>query len=193
MSYFGLETVLGDMNCRLWKDGRIVTKDVDGSLFTLTAQHADLDLYVCGFVCTPFTPNGQRKEWADEHSKTFWSALKTISILTPRVFVLENVMAISNNSNSEVIKSALSKLSKYVVIYLKLNNLDFGIPHHRPRIYVVGLLRSALPPKILKFQDETLKEFVLKKVLAMGRKVEDISFPTWFASLGAPDSQANSC
>ena len=98
----------------------------------------NIDVYVCGFRCTPFTPNGQRKEWADEHSKTFFSAVKTIATLRPRVAVLENVVAISNNSNSEVVKQALSNLRGYIVLYLQVNTSDVGVPHHRVRIYMVA-------------------------------------------------------
>ena len=72
-------------------------------------------------MCTPFTPNGQRKEWADEHAKTFFSAIKTIASLRPRVAILENVIAISNNSNSKIVKRALGNLRGYVVLYLKVN------------------------------------------------------------------------
>ena len=188
MSHRDLQPILGDINCRLWKaiDRKIITKLTDGTVFSLTAEAADLDLYVCGFMCTPFTPNGNRKEWTDEHAKTFWSAVKTISVLTPRVFVLENVAAISNNSNSAVVKSALSKLSKYIVIYLKLNTTEFGIPHHRPRVYVVGLLKSAVRPHMSKFSEETLQSFVDKKVREMGRMEERPNFPAWLEALGFP-------
>ena len=100
----------------------MISKTIDGELVRLTAESADVDLYVCGFMCTPFTPDGLRKAWQDEHEHTFWSSLKTISLLRPRAFLLENVMAISNNSNSVVVRSALSKLSKYVILHLKVNS-----------------------------------------------------------------------
>ena len=69
---------------------------------------------------------------------TFFSAIKTIATLRPRVAALENVVAISNNSNSEVVKQALSNLRGYIVLYLKVNTSDFGVPHHRVRIYMVA-------------------------------------------------------
>ena len=48
----------------------MVSKTIDGELVCLTAESADVELYVCGFMCTPFTPNGLRKAWQDEHAHT---------------------------------------------------------------------------------------------------------------------------
>ena len=87
------------------------TKDAEGKVVTLTKEGADLDVYVFGFVCKPFTSTGESAGWKDENSETFWSVLKTIIILRPRVFVLENVKAISNSSNSEVVNIALGGLT----------------------------------------------------------------------------------
>ena len=105
-----------------------------------------MDLYVGGFMRTPFTPTGLRKAWRDEHAKTFWSSLKTISLLRPRAFLLENVMAISNNSNSAVARSALPKLPNDVVLHLKVNSTQFGVPHRRIRVYVIGFRTDTLKP-----------------------------------------------
>ena len=52
MAHLGLKPILTDMNCRLWnKDtGVMSSKTIDGELVRLTAESADVDLYVCGFV-----------------------------------------------------------------------------------------------------------------------------------------------
>ena len=36
----------------------MISKTVGGELVRLTAEIADVDLYVCGFMCTPFTRTG---------------------------------------------------------------------------------------------------------------------------------------
>ena len=139
----GMEAILKDMNTRVWHEGSLSTKDIGGKVRTYSRSD-NIDIYVCGFMCTPFTPNGQRKEWADEHAKTFFSAVKTIHTLRPRVAILENVMAISNNSNAQVVKRALGNLRDYIVLYLKVNTSDFGIPHHRAWVYMVAFWKDAL-------------------------------------------------
>ena len=150
---------------RVWntEKGFIMGRDLQGNAVKITQESA-IDLYVCGFVCTPFTPNGKRKEWADEHAKTFWSAVKTIASLRPRVAILENVKAISNNSNNQVVTKALSQLKGYVICYLKLNSYEFGVPQHRPRVYMVAFQRAEMNPI---FQDKTqslLEEFFKRKI-----------------------------
>ena len=188
MAHLGLKPILADMNCRLWnKDtGVMSAATIDGKPLRLTAKSAAVDLYVCGFMCTPFTPNGLRKAWQDEHAQTFWSSLKTISLINPRIFILENVMAISNNSNGAVVRSALSKLSKYVVLQVKVNNIQWGVPHHRPRVYAVGILKDTLKPCFSTYGIETLETFFLNRVLAMGRPVESPNFNAWLAEVGFP-------
>ena len=188
MEHLGLSPLLDDMNCRLWnkETGVMTAKTNDGKLFRLSAKDADLDLYVCGFMCTPFTPNGMRKAWQDEHAKTFWSTLKTITLLAPRAFVLENVMAISNNSNSEVVRSALSKLSRFVILHLKVNSIDFGVPHHRPRVYVVGLRKDVLRPCFSTRPTNVLETFFMKKLAAVGQRDENPNWNQWLKALGFP-------
>ena len=180
----GMKVILNDMNMRIWKDGVITTKDVQGKACRIRMSDK-IDIYVCGFMCTPFTPNGQRKEWADEHSKTFFSAVKTIATLRPRVAVLENVMAISNNSNSEVVKQALSNLRGYIVLYLKVNTSDVGVPHHRVRIYMVAFRTDALKAIFTNKPRDLLEKFLQQKVNQCGHPCES-DFVPWLSSMGYP-------
>lgn len=146
----------------------------------------NIDIYVAGFLCTPFTTNGKREdrscffgsgtwagkvssgmftaiwmgvvnqltlplvpihqsllsvilhnsigcacpypnlsaseEWAAEAAGTFWACMKTIASLRPRCFVLENVVPISNNSNSAVTDAAFAQLISYRVIKVKASS-----------------------------------------------------------------------
>ena len=61
LTNMGFATVLlADINFRIWDpdEGLMSTKDAEGTVATLTKEQADLDSYVCGFMCTPFAPNG---------------------------------------------------------------------------------------------------------------------------------------
>ena len=57
----GVAPLLGDMIQRTWdiQSGTIEAKSLSGWA-TLNREVVNLDLYVCGFMCTPFTPNGRR-------------------------------------------------------------------------------------------------------------------------------------
>ena len=176
------------MNLRVWdvKAGVIKTKDYQGNPVTISKEQADVDIYVCGFMCTPFTPNGERAGWKDENAKTFWSALKTIITLRPRVFVLENVKALSNNSNSKVVDEAMDKLSGYVVMTLKVDSKAYDVPQHRPRVYIVGLRTDGLPAA-LEGKDESIMTQLLQARLAKAAcKTSPEHFPSWLSAIGQP-------
>ena len=180
----GMKTILRDMNMRVWNEGTMTTRDLGGKARTFRMSD-EIDIYVCGFMCTPFTPNGQRKEWADEHAKTFFSAVKTIATLRPRVAILENVMAISNNSNSQIVRQTLGNLRGYTVLYLKVNSSDFGIPHHRARIYMVAYRMDALKDMFADKIQTLLEKFLQRKVDKCGQPYE-VDFVTWLARMGCP-------
>ena len=46
------------INLRIWepKAGLMKTKDAEGKVVTRAIEQADLDIYVCGFMCAPFAP-----------------------------------------------------------------------------------------------------------------------------------------
>ena len=129
------------------QNGTIVA-NLRGERLTFSRDSADLDVYVCGFMCSPFTKNGQRQEWQHEHSNTFFACITTIVCLRPRCFVLENVVGISNNTSFEVVEEALARVSGYVVHKVRRDAVEFGIPQHRPRLFFVGLRLDALKPEI---------------------------------------------
>jgi hypothetical protein len=59
LSDMKISPVLDDMLKRKWVGGRMIAT-VNGSWVTFDKSN-DLDLYVCGFMCNPFTPNGRRE------------------------------------------------------------------------------------------------------------------------------------
>ena len=184
----GVQPILGDMNTRIW-DGaakQITTKDMHGKALKISTRDEEIDLYVCGFMCTPFTPNGKRKEWADEHSRTFFSAVKTISALKPRVAILENVMAISNNSNAKIVKKTLAKLTGYVICYLKSNSLDHGIPQHRPRMYMVAIRKEGALKSIFEGRAQEVLERFLQRKIGRCQQPCQVNFREWLADMGHP-------
>lgn len=160
----GCGPVLTDMAARVWRTtGTIKAITVEGA--TLEIQRSPrIDLYICGFMCTPFTPNGHRKAWQDEHSATFWNAMKTISTLLPRAFILENVCSLANNSNSKVVDDAFAKLKAFRVVKVRVNATEFGIPQHRPRIFMIGLAKDSLREVFASAADTVLQEWVLQRI-----------------------------
>lgn len=101
----------------------------------------DIDLYICGFCCQPFSGIGLRQGFNDSNGTVFFEAYNTIMIKMPKYFVLENVKNIMSHNKGEtmaIIKEKLDGLN-YNVYYHVLNTNNYGIPQHRQRLYIIGV------------------------------------------------------
>ena len=52
---------------------------------------ANLDVYVAGFSCSPWSPRGKKEGFAAEAAKTFFNVMRTIVVMRPKIVILENV------------------------------------------------------------------------------------------------------
>ena len=60
----------------------------------------------------------------------------------PRLFLLENVVGLVNiNGGADFtrILKALRDLKCYEIHWAVLNSEDYGVPQHRPRLYILGI------------------------------------------------------
>lgn len=114
----------------------------------------NIDLYVCGFPCQPFSIAGERKGLNDERGNVFFSCLEVIKVKQPKYFILENVKGLFSHDKGKtwkVIESELLCLKEYGynVKWKILNTKDYGIPQNRERIFIVGC-----KDKIFEFPDK---------------------------------------
>jgi DNA (cytosine-5)-methyltransferase 1 len=103
----------------------------------------DIDLYICGFPCQPFSNAGKRKGFDDVRGNVFFSCLEVIKTKQPTYFILENVKGLIHHDKGntwKVILNELEQLKKigYNVKWKILNTRDYGIPQNRERVYLVG-------------------------------------------------------
>lgn len=105
----------------------------------------DIDMYVCGFPCQPFSIAGKRQGINDVRGTIFYECLKVIRYKKPIIFVLENVVGLLSINHGqtfkEIIKS-LKKGNKYNVYWKVLNTSDYGIPQSRKRVFIIGIQKE---------------------------------------------------
>ena len=111
--------LFGDMSIRLYKPTAIVNKcmksveslgkqSTEGLAIT---RRGDVDIYTCGFPCTPFSAKGMCRAWDDENSKPFFCTVDTLKSLRPRMFVLQNVRGIlSNHGGGCSVRSSINSV-----------------------------------------------------------------------------------
>jgi DNA (cytosine-5)-methyltransferase 1 len=105
----------------------------------------DIDLYVCGFPCQPFSVAGLRKGVQDCRGQIVFKCIELIKVKRPQYYVLENVPGLLSNQGGELFEYILSKLEAiegYNVKWKVLNTKDFGIPQNRRRLFIVGSLKG---------------------------------------------------
>lgn len=110
------------------------------------ALPTDIDLYVCGFPCQAFSMLGKREGLNDERGGLFFQCLETIRASRPHYVILENVRGLTTHDGGETLGLMLAHLRtipEYVFFHKILNSMDYGLPQHRERLYIVGIRYSS--------------------------------------------------
>ena len=97
----------------------------------------DMDLYVCGFPCTPFSSLRRHKTrlLKEAAAKPFLKLLKVLEERKPALAVLENAVGIQ--AVMQKVCQMLGKLGCYFVIVVKIDSEALGVPLKRPRYYFI--------------------------------------------------------
>lgn len=102
------------------------------------------DVLCAGFPCQPFSQAGKRYGLDDPtNGNHFFKILDILDFHKPSLFILENVPNLRGHDGGrtwEVIHESLKV--NYEVQSGVLSPTQFGIPQHRKRFYVVGVLKS---------------------------------------------------
>nr|WP_320021220.1 DNA cytosine methyltransferase [uncultured Draconibacterium sp.] len=127
----------------------------------------DHDILFAGFPCQPFSIIGQRKGFDDIRGTLFFDIARILKEKEPKAFVLENVKQLVGHDKGKTLKVILKTLKElgYSVKYAVLNALDYGLPHKRERVIIVGHKEPILfnfPAPIKPFKP--LSEILEKKV-----------------------------
>ena len=172
-------TVLGDMTVRLFKRPHphgpmtMITRDENGKIFK--CKRGDIDLYICGFPCNPWSsrgssgedggwphhtqpvdcksfkqatnllPEGMREGFAAKDAQCFFAAVKTISATRPRAFILENVPSVLDKPHIGKLSETLDKLKDFKWKASVVDSFNFGVPQRRRRAYIVGIRSDGDP------------------------------------------------
>lgn len=118
-----------------------ITKEVTKSYIP---EHFDI---LCGgFPCQAFSLAGRRLGFKDETRGTLFFEIEAILRKhQPRAFFLENVKGLAIHDKGRTLKTILEHLDDAgydVVPPQTLNAMDYGVPQHRERIYIIGFRKD---------------------------------------------------
>jgi len=104
------------------------------------------DILCGGFPCQAFSLAGHRLGFKDETRGTLFFEIEAILRKhQPRAFFLENVKGLAIHDKGRTLKTILGHLDDagYDVVPPQiLNAMDFGVPQHRERIYIIGFRKN---------------------------------------------------
>ena len=122
------------------------------------------DILCAGFPCQPFSQAGYKRGFKDnKDGNLFFSIEEILRIKKPKAFFLENVRHLKNHDKGRTFKKIYKTLQNlnYTFDYEVIKASDFGLPQHRPRIYMVGFYK----PKLKKMFQELSFTFPKKKTI----------------------------
>ncbi|MFD1193801.1 DNA cytosine methyltransferase [Seohaeicola saemankumensis] len=110
---------------------------------------ADIDLVAGGPPCQGFSLAGRRNP-DDVRNTLPWQFLDFVERIAPKAVIIENVAGMRQDFRKYGAKSPFDELRAvlsstgpgYAVQPMALNAMHFGVPQHRPRVFLVGLRRD---------------------------------------------------
>lgn len=150
----------------------------------LKLNHEDIpgfDILCAGFPCQPFSQAGHKRgfeEEKDSRGNMFFIIRDIIKAKRPKAIFLENVRHILKHDSGntfQVIKSIIEDELGYDFYYKIVKASDYGLPQHRPRVYMVGFDKELGLPKDFSFPKPTKLKYTMSDVFG-GECTKDVGF-----------------
>lgn len=101
----------------------------------------DFNIITGGFPCQPFSQAGQKKGFNETRGTLFFDIARIIKEKQPEAFFLENVRGLLTHDEGKTfatIQKVLTEDLGYSFYYKVIKASDYGVPQHRPRLFMVG-------------------------------------------------------
>ena len=106
----------------------------------------DHDMLFAGFPCQPFSIIGKRRGMDDSRGTLIRHVADILAVKRPKAFVLENVPQLETNDEMRSLERMRDMLADagYISEHRVFNARDFGLPHNRRRLIMVGFRDPAV-------------------------------------------------
>lgn len=106
----------------------------------------DFDLLCAGFPCQAFSLAGKRLGFEETRGTLFFDVAEILRRKRPKAFFLENVKGLLIHDKGRTIQTILKVLRDDLDYYVPdpqiVNAMNFGVPQHRERVYIVGFRKD---------------------------------------------------
>lgn len=146
----------------------------------------DFDILCGGFPCQPFSQAGHKKGFSDTRGTLFFKVEEIIKVKQPKAFFLENVRGLITHGGPSETVPGIGKTMETILNHLygdkKSGGLgyhkpkgtpgyfyvkasDFGVPQHRPRVFIIGFRSKRAADKFTLPARQKLDEMRLAEIL----------------------------
>jgi len=125
-------------------ESRILCSDIEnvsGEL-DLAVEGFDVDIVIGGPPCQGFSMANRQRLINDPRNKLYKYFVDTIEKVKPKFFVMENVEGMLKIKD-EIIEDFASLETKYTVVPMRINAINFGVPQNRKRVFFIGTRTGA--------------------------------------------------
>ena len=145
---------LGDVN--------ILVRDIDNYKKNLTG----VDLVCGGPPCQGFSSANRQRIVDDPRNNLYKAYLDFLSILKPKIFLMENVKGMMNKID-EILDNFSTYLGNdYDIAFSILNDKHYGVPQNRERFFLIGNRLGISSERIFeRIKAKKYREFVLNDAL----------------------------
>ena len=106
----------------------------------------DFDILCAGFLCKSFSLVCKRLGFEETRGTLFFDVAEILRRKRPKAFFLENVKGLLIHDKGKTIKTILKVLRDDLDYYVPepqiVNAMNFGVPQHRERVYIVGFRKD---------------------------------------------------
>ena len=106
----------------------------------------DFDILCAGFPCQAFSLAGKRLGFEETRGTLFFDVAEILRRKRPKAFFLENVKGLLIHDKGKTIQTILKVLREDLDYYVPepqiVNAMNFGVPQHRERVYIVGFRKD---------------------------------------------------
>lgn len=130
----------------------------------------DFDILCAGFPCQPFSQAGFKRGFQDQKDKRgnmFFFVSRIIAEKKPKAIFLENVSHLLNHDGGKTfahIYDILNRQLGYSLCWKIIKASDYGLPQHRPRIFIVGFQKEYVAQKSFTFPEKTALKLTMSDV-----------------------------
>ena len=106
----------------------------------------NFDILCAGFPCQAFSLAGKRLGFEETRGTLFFDVAEIIRRKRPKAFFLENVKGLLIHDKGKTIQTILNVLRNDLDYFVPdpqiVNAMNFGVPQHRERVYIVGFRKD---------------------------------------------------